>query len=183
MFSHNPYGQEARKTNTHKLKEKDLADLIRESRTYLERIQKTSENLYGLGKFHRMDYEQETGRMIFSDVGVVPKVVADFQIIGSLSQRSGTWLWAWDNPYLLENTTTAVQAVRRYGEKNRITRLTEPKWKASEQDAWDMTAVAALILKARGAWSFPSDDIRAFAVLTDIRRIVSVKSGEDSPGV
>ena len=145
--------------------------LIRDSLIYLDKQRAHCEKVYQLGKFKRMDYEQETGKMTFSDAGVVPRVVADFQIIGSLSSRSGTWLWAWDNPYLLENTASAVYEVKKFGEENGISKLTSPKWKAQEKDAREMTAVAAYILKAPGAYAFPSDEIRVYTVFTSIKWI------------
>ena len=151
---------------------KDIpSELIRSSRIYMKKQRAHCERHFKLGQYNRMDYEQETGKMIFSDVGVIPRVVADFQIVGSLSSRSDTWLWAWDNPYLLENTVTAVREVRKFGEENCITKLTEPKWKAEEKDAWDMTAVAAYILKALEMYAFPSDEIMVFTILTSIKPI------------
>ena len=148
-----------------------LDNLIRDALIYSDKQNHYCEKFFRLGQFHRMDYEQETGRMIFSDTGVVPRVVADFQIIGSLSSRSATWLWAWDNPYLLENTSMAVQEVKKFGLENQIEKLISPKWTAEEKDAWEMTAVAAYILKAMGTYTFPSDDIRVFTVFTNIRWI------------
>jgi hypothetical protein len=118
-----------------------------------------------------MEYEQETGKMIFSNEGELIKVVADYQIVGSLSGQSKTWLWSWDNPYLLENTAKDIYEVRDFGEKNNLDRLTSPKWDATEKDAWDMTAITAKLLKAKGAYSFSSDDIRVFIIFKEIKVI------------
>lgn len=148
--------------------------LLEESRIYLDTKQAECDEEYRLNQFNRMDYEQETGRMIFSDVGAVSKVVADFQIVGSLSGRSSTWLWSWDNPYLLENTIQDIWKVKEFGDKNDIEKLTSPKWKATEQDAWDMTAIAANLLKAKGAYSFLSDDVRVFVIIMRIKTTGSV---------
>ena len=149
-------------------------ELLEESRLYLNKQQAECDQEYRLNYFNRMDYEQETGMMIFSDVGVIPRVVADYQIVGSLSERSNTWLWAWDNPYLLENTFQDIRKVKKFGDKNDIDKLTSPTWEATEQDAWDMTAIAANLLKARGAYSFLSDDIRVFVVFKRIKTIGGV---------
>jgi len=149
-------------------------ELLEESRLYLDKQQAECDQEYRLNYFNRMDYEQETGMMIFSDVGVIPRVVADYQIVGSLSERSNTWLWAWDNPYLLENTFQDIRKVKKFGDKNDIDKLTSPTWEATEQDAWDMTAIAANLLKARGAYSFLSDDIRVFVVFKRIKTIGGV---------
>jgi hypothetical protein len=149
-------------------------ELLEESRLYLDKQQAECDQEYRLNYLNRMDYEQETGMMIFSDVGVIPRVIADYQIVGSLSERSNTWLWAWDNPYLLENTFQDIRKVKKFGYKNDIEKLTSPTWEATEQDAWDMTAIAANLLKASGAYSFLSDDIRVFVVFKRIKTIGGV---------
>jgi len=149
-------------------------ELLEESRLYLDTQQAKCDQEYRLNHFNRMDYEQETGMMIFSDVGVIPRVFAEYQIVGSLSGRSNTWLWAWDNPYLLENTIQDIRKVKKFGDENDFDKLTSPTWEAAEQDAWDMTAIAANLLKARGAYSFLSDDIRVFVIFKRIKTIGSV---------
>ena len=146
-------------------------DLLEESRLYLESQQTECDRKYELNQFARMHYEQETGRMIFSNEGTFNKVVADYQIVGSLSGRSNTWLWAWDNPYLLENTIQDSWKVKEFGDKNNIDNLTNSKWEASEQEALDMTAIAANILKAKGFYSFLSDDIKVFVIFKRIKTI------------
>ena len=156
------------------MNQQQYLELLEESRIYLDTHQEECEQEFRLNQFNRMDYEQETGKMIFSDVGVIPRVVADYQIVGSLSERSNTWLWAWDNPYLLENTIQDIWEVKEMGDKNDIEKLISPKWEATKQDAWDMTAIAAYLLKAKGAYSFLSDDIRVFVILKQIKTIGGV---------
>jgi hypothetical protein len=151
--------------------DKSFQLLIRNALEYVEKQKAWCRDRFDLYRFHRMDYEQETGEMIFSDPGVHPKVVAEFQFIGSLSSTSRTWLWAWDNPYLLEKPTEAVHQVRQFGEKHQLNKLITPKWPASEDDAMEMNALAAYVLKADGIYNFPSDNIGVYVVLTDIRRI------------
>lgn len=150
------------------MEKKQLQQLIRDSLNYIEKQNSYCQKFYRLGEFSRMDYEQESGKMTFSNEGVIPRVVADFQIIGSLSSGSGTWLWAWDNPYLLENTVNAAVEIRKFGRDNGIPDLTRPKWKAGEQQALEMTALSAYLLKAKGTYEFQSDDILVYTVFTEI---------------
>ena len=147
----------------------EYRQFIDESRLYLDKQQAACDLKYRMSRFRRMDYEQDTCRMIFSDGGNQKRVVADYQIVGSLSGKSNTWLWSWDNPYLLENTFEDIWRVKKFGEDNDIESLTNSKWEATEQDAWDMTAIAANLLNAKGAWSFLSDDIRVFVVFNRIK--------------
>jgi hypothetical protein len=142
--------------------------LLDDSRAYLESQMKECNQEYKLGSLHRMDYEQESCRMIFSDMSAQPRVAANFQIVGSLSGSSGTWLWSWDNEYLLDIAIEDIWQVREFGEKNMIEKLTSPKWDASKEDAWDMTAISTYLLKARGAYSFLSDDTRVYVVLKEM---------------
>jgi hypothetical protein len=153
------------------MNQQEYKELLMQSRRFLETRQSECDLKYGLNQFRRMEYEQETGKMIFSNEGELTKVVAVFQIVGSLSGSSKTWLWSWDNPYLLENTTKDMHEVKDFGSKNDIDKLTIPKWDATEEDAWDMTAITAKLLKAGGAYSFLSDDIRVFVVFKDLKVI------------
>jgi hypothetical protein len=150
------------------MNEAEYLELLNESRAYLESQMKECNREYKLGSLHRMDYEQESCRMIFSDMSVQPRVVANFQIVGSLSGSSGTWLWSWDNEYLLDIAIDDIWHVKEFGERNMIEKLSIPKWDASEKDAWDMTAISTYLLKARGAYSFLSDDTRVYVVLKEI---------------
>ena len=64
-----------------------------ESFEYLKAQQGRLVSEFGLGGHERWDYDQDTGEFIFSDGGV-PKVGADFQVVGSVSTISDTWLWS-----------------------------------------------------------------------------------------
>jgi hypothetical protein len=58
--------------------------------------------------------------------------------------------------------------VKEFGDENLIEKLSSPKWDASKEDAWEMTAISAYLLKAQGAYSFLSDDIRVYVVLKEM---------------
>jgi len=92
-----------------------------------------------------------------------------FHMVGSVSDRSNTWMWSWDNPYLLDNVKEEMLKVKAYGEKNGIEKLIQPKWSGNEDDGWAMTAIAARILKAKGAFSFLSDEMMIYVVFSDVR--------------
>ena len=146
----------------------NYADLLKQSREYLLGQQEIITKQYGLDDYEQMDYEQETGKMIFTLKGG-RRVIMTFHVVGSISDRSNTWMWSWDNPYLLENVTEEMLKVKAFGEKNGIEKLTNPKWSGNDDDGWEMTAIAALVLKANGAFSFLSDEMLVFVVFTDIK--------------
>jgi Family of unknown function (DUF6882) len=143
------------------------ADILKQSREYLLSQQDIIKQKYGLDDYLQMDFEQETGKMIFTLQGG-KKVGMSYCIVGSISDRSNTWMWSWDNPYLLDNVTDDMLIVRSFGEKNGLEKLTSPKWPGNDDDGWEMTAIAAWVLKAKGAFSFLSDEMMVFVVFRDI---------------
>ena len=147
----------------------EFNELIQQSLVYIENKQKELVESFNLDYYSRVEYQQETGQMTFSEEGSDQKVVAHFQVVGTYSDASKTWLWAWDNPYLLNNTTEASLKIKEFGEKNEVKKLTDPKWEATRQDAWEMTALAAQLLHAKGVQIIPSDEISAFVILTEVR--------------
>lgn len=140
-----------------------------ESYEYLKARQEILPHEYGMGKFERWDYYQETGEFVFSDAGV-PKLVADYQVVGSVSTVSNTWLWSWANPSILESVKKDMHLVRRFGEEHGLTALTEEKWPADELDGWAMTNVSARLLNAEGAYRCPGENGALFVIFTALWR-------------
>ena len=149
------------------MESKEYTDLLKKSREYMLGQQEIIKKQYDLNDYERMDYEQDSGKMIFT-LKDGRKVIMSFQVVGSVSDRSNTWMWSWDNPYLLDNITEDMFKVKDYGEKNGIEKLVNPRWPANDDDGWEMTAIATWILKSKGAFSFLSDEMLVFVVFKDI---------------
>ena len=98
-----------------------------------------------------------------------PRVVADIQFVGSVSNVSDTWLWAWANESFFDSVRTDVRKVRKYGDDHHFLRLASAPWKATEVDGWEMTAVVAFLLQAQGAYRSPAERGSTFMTLNDIR--------------
>src|SRR6185503_2120422 len=120
---------------------------------------------YRLSTWPRYDLSQVTGKLVFSEEGV-PRVSANFQFVGSLSNRSTTWLWAWANESMDPELRQSIEKVRAYGEAENLPLLTTPRLPANESDGWEMTAVAANLLQAQGAYRGGNGHLLTFVVLT-----------------
>lgn len=145
------------------------SELIRRSIGYLQQRQDALMHEYGLDRHQRFDWSQDTGLLVFSNGGV-PAVVAEFQFVGSISTRTNTWLWSWANGSDLESVRSRMLEVRAYGEEHRLLRLSCPYWSAEEEDGWEMAAVAAHLLKAKGVYRTPHDHLLSFLLITEISR-------------
>ena len=138
-----------------------------EARAYLETQQERIRRQFKLGSFERYDWDPDTGMLTFSHAGVV-RVAASFQFVGTTAVETGTWLWAWANPSIPANTRKGLEPVRRYGCKLGFPKLCEPMWYGDEEDAWSMTAAAAFLTAAKGAYRSPDASGNVFMVFTDI---------------
>ena len=102
---------------------------------YLKRQQDRMKVEFQLGSWPRYDFDQEAGTLTFSSNGLIG-VVADIHIVGSTSKSGGTWLWAWNNPSILDSVKHCMTDVREYGEVHGLEKLTTAKWPGDEHDGW-----------------------------------------------
>jgi hypothetical protein len=142
-------------------------DLAKKSHGYLTECQEALRREYLLGSWPRYDWSQVTRQLIFSDGGR-RKVVADIQFVGSVSPQAETWLWAWHNDSVDPELCKEVLAVRAYGETQGFPHLATPKWPAHEVDGWEMTAIAAFLLQAKGAYRSHGESGYTFMIMTAI---------------
>ena len=90
------------------------------------------------------------------------KIRAPVQVIGTRSLADGTWLWGWDHPSIPADRAADARLVRAFGEKQRLAALTTRKIEASEDEAWDFTALAAYLSGANGAYRGPTGQAQVF---------------------
>jgi hypothetical protein len=122
---------------------------------------------YHLDDHERYDWDQESGRLVFSSQGKAT-VVAEIQFVGSISTHSNTWLWSWANDSYLEKVRARVRLVRSHGVERSLMRLACAYWGADQEDGWQMAAVAAYLLDAHGAYRSPDEHSFTFMVMTQV---------------
>lgn len=142
--------------------------LLSEAVDYLQPRQDQLHSRYGLGGYPRYDWSQDTGHLTFSEDGRA-RVVADIQLVGSVSTRSNTWLWSWANRSISESVKQRVREVRAYGDEHRYLKLAAACWSADVADGWEMTAITAYLIGAAGAYRSPDERGFLFLVMTDVR--------------
>ncbi|WP_400190856.1 DUF6882 domain-containing protein [Hymenobacter sp. B81] len=139
---------------------------------YLQLQQARCDSAYHLSEYDNWYYDEATGQLTFSDP-TLPKLVIDYEYVGSVSLKSNTWLWAWDNSHSYEKVRSEIGQVRAFGLRRgeSFMKLTEPLWTADECDGWDMTAIAAYLMKAKGAYRVPLNDntLYSFMIFKSVR--------------
>jgi hypothetical protein len=141
---------------------------VDESSRRFERLQEGMKAKWKIGQYEHFDWDQQTGRIAFSSNGKVA-VLAEIQFAGTFSKKSETWFWAWANSSIEERLRRESAAVAKFGRKEGFPSLVWEKWAADEEEAWRMTAVAARILGAEGAYRTESDGVYSYLLLKNIR--------------
>lgn len=169
-------------SNTSRLKKTELdtisfKELSKKAYEYLHKQQDTCNSVYKIGDYQNWYYDQSTGELTLSDNGI-KKLIVDYEEVGSLSLKSNTWLWAWQNPHLEKKIKSEIVRVRDFGRKRGFEKLTNAKWTADEYDGWEMTAIAAYLMNAKGAYRAPSSDsmLYSFMIYKNIRWVDTPKT-------
>jgi len=88
------------------------------------------------------------------------------QIVGTFNSGDDTWLWSWANVSIANKLAQDSELIRQYGRLQKRPRLTEPTWKATQKECWDMTALAVLLNGAQGAYRGQVGNTGTFLFMT-----------------
>lgn len=127
---------------------------------------------FRFGAWERYDYDLAAASLLFSEAGQA-KLAADIQAIGTTSQEG--WLWAWANDSLPAAAKADVERVRAFGAEHGIDELTSDYLVSDDVEmlGWSLTAVAARVLEASGAYRPQFDDGGALFLVCRSVRLVS----------
>ena len=125
---------------------------------------------YPIDECERYDWDQGTGRLVFSHDGRA-KVVANIVFVGGVSTITSTWMWSWANESVSDQVKEAMWKVREFGIERGFLRLASACWSADECDGWEMTAVAAWLLGAEGAYRTPRDRGFTYMIIRQLSEV------------
>ena len=117
-----------------------------------------------VGVSHRWDFDMASGMLSFDG-----KHRWKVQMLGSQSDRSGTWLWAWANeasdipPGLL----TSVNALRKLGTERSYDELCQPNLPADKHDGHFWAVLATGLCKAKAYYRGVYEGGAVFLMITD----------------
>ena len=102
--------------------------------------------------------------------GIASDLITRYQIVGSVSKPEDIWMWSWENAFLPRELKAQMEVVKQFGEQNKIAKIQRSYWQATEELAWEMTALASFCLRAKGSYRLQIDeDTTLFLVFTDLR--------------
>lgn len=120
-----------------------------------------------LGDEENWAADQGNGRIEFTFAdGTVAE--ADMQIIGTYNTLDGTFLWGWDHPSVEEPLRAHAKLARDFGKKHKLSKYTERTIECTEDEAWELTAVAARLGNANGAYRGPAGTALVYMTFGEI---------------
>lgn len=121
-----------------------------------------------LGEEENWAADQDNGLIEFSFAdGTVAE--AEMQIIGTYNTLDGTFLWGWDHPSVEEPLRAHAKLAREFGKKHGITTYTERTIECTEDEAWELTAVAARLGNANGAYRGPAGTALVYMTFGEVK--------------
>ncbi|MFT3841279.1 MAG: hypothetical protein QM723_30085 [Myxococcaceae bacterium] len=119
------------------------------------------------GSFHA---SQDDGTFVMTNAKGAQTVHARFQATGTYSTRSGSWLWAWGNPSIDEVRRVELEKVRAYGREHHFAKLTSDRVACTEQEAFELFAVAVHLIGAPGWYrSQINETVTIYLALLDLK--------------
>jgi hypothetical protein len=97
------------------------------------------------------------------------QVVADLCVVGTASEQSGTFLWAWANDAIPASARKDLERVRSFGEEHDLPLLTTAEWPGGRAKGLEMLAVAGRLQDAGGGFIDRARDILLFFTLHRFR--------------
>jgi hypothetical protein len=96
-------------------------------------------------------------------------VVADLCLVGTASEREGTFLWAWANDAIPTAAKLGLDAVRRFGTTHDLELLTTPEWPGGRAEGLEMLAIAGRVQDATGGFVDNAEELLLFFTLHRFR--------------
>lgn len=144
----------------------------------LKILQEKFQRDYNLTWYENWFYDQGTALLTFS-TGETKLHFSYFEV-GTFSEKSKTWKWAWDNEHILDNVKETSKLVRAFGEKSNFPKLTQGLFASDEFEAWEFTAIAIKLAGGIGTYRPVSDGhLKSFLVLTKFVDAATAKRIQD----
>jgi hypothetical protein len=137
----------------------------------LEQKQDLLTDTYGLGKYEEFWFDQSTGVLQFKDATGCVQSEATVTPIGSYSQKSRTWQWAWANDSLAEMLRKKAEELKLLYDLTGFEVFQTSVFKADEQMAWELAAMAVHQLGSLGCYRIPTGRLHVFLSIDQVTKI------------
>jgi hypothetical protein len=132
-------------------------------------IQDEARHRWRFDQFARWYFDADARTLTFSDP-TLGRLVADVRLVGSFSTKSNTFQWSWvlydDNHPMI----AGIADLRGFGDVRGLSRLTTKYFACEQEEAWELTSLAAYLLGCQALYRAPFDHLYWFMLLSGFRQ-------------
>jgi hypothetical protein len=143
---------------------KNFEEFKNECVRHLSSLQDEFTKLYDIGSYEHWFYDHAKGAFHFqSDDG--RNLYFQYIDVGSYSTKRNTWMWSWNNQTTPKHVAKGLEKVRAYGEAKNFDELTTGLLNnGDEYTGWALTAIAAKLLNAFGAYRVSQEHLHIYFI-------------------
>jgi len=87
--------------------------------------------------------------------------------VGTFSNKSNTWMWAWENTNSIEKNKLATLKIKEFGIQSKFKELTEGHFEGDKFTGWEMTAMTNHILNGIGGYRVEVDHLEKYFLIVE----------------
>lgn len=133
----------------------------------LKSLQAELHKQYNIDSYENWWYDQHTGLFTFS-TGGEKELNFKYVEVGTFSEKSATWMWAWHNESILDKARKPSEAIKEFGGTHCFEKLTTGTFESDEYDAWEFAAIALELLGGKGVYRPVSEKLKHFFILQEL---------------
>lgn len=131
----------------------------------LTEFQNSFRNEYDIDNYANWFYNQssEILRLHSDDKEVYFKYIP----VGTFSQNTNTWMWAWANEDSVEPRKFRTLKIKEFGKKKNYDNLSNAHFNGDKYTGWELTSIAFEIIGGIGTYRVISDHLEKYFLLTE----------------
>ena len=152
------------------MEDEEFDEFVEQSVEELDQKQEMLTDQFGLGTWSDFWFDATQSRLQFKDDTGRVQVEADIMIIGTFSENSNTWQWAWANKSLPDPIRKQSRELQKLEKVTGVEVFTSPTIDVDDAMTWELTAMSVRHLSALGCYSMPNGPITIFLAIIKIWR-------------
>ena len=143
----------------------DYIEFVNKSVEEFQEVQNEFRERYKIDDYANWYYNQATELLTFS--------TGDDQInfryipVGTYSEKSKTWMWAWRNEDSIEKSKSQTNKIRDFGEENQFRKLSEGHFDSDNYEGWEFIAISKNLLGGIGGYRAKSDYLEIYFLVIE----------------
>lgn len=122
---------------------------------------------FGLLEAPRFQWDLDRATLVFD--APLHQVVAHVCLVGTSSEKDGSFVWSWANAAIPPHHGQALEAVHDFGRENQLALLTTPRIQGGRPEATECLCIAARLQRAVGTFIDQQGDVSLYFTLLHLQ--------------